>query len=159
LNFAGKFDAGALGPHSNAHFDFDSVSHRGGSNTVIIPDAHLLFSGDYQRSGADVIVSDRDHRVVLPDYFHGEKRPTLVSPEGAPLDPKVIDALTGHVAYAQAAGTAPAAKVVGHVVKMTGSASIIRNGVTIDLNNGEAVYQNDVVQTGSGGTSIFKYLI
>src|SRR6202011_3585141 len=56
------------------------------------------------------------------------------------------------VQYAQAAGTAPAAKVVGHIVKMTGSASIVRNGVTIVLNNGDAVYQTDVVQTGSNST-------
>ena len=75
----------------------------------------------------------------------------LVSPEGAPLDPKVIEALTGHTAYAQAGG-AVAAKVVGHVATMTGSASIVRNGVTIVLNNGDAVYQSDVVQTGSGST-------
>src|SRR5712692_7462651 len=124
-----------MGPQSNAHFEFESLSHRGHADTVTVPDAHLLFSGDYQRSGTDLIVSNRDHRVVVPDYFHGEKRPTLVSTEGASLDPKVIQALTGHVAYAQAAGTAPAAKVVGHVVKMTGSASIVRNGVTIDVNN------------------------
>src|SRR6202171_3704452 len=141
-----------MGPHSNAHFQFDSLSQPGDANTVTIPDAHLLFSGDYQRSGADLIVSDRDHRVVVRSHSHGEKRPPLVSPEGAQLDPKVIEALTGHVAYAQAAGTASAAKVVGHVVKMTGSASIVRNGVTIDVNNGDAVYQNDVVQTGSGST-------
>src|SRR5712692_6894816 len=141
-----------MGPQSNAHFEFESLSHRGHADTVTVPDAHLLFSGDYERSGVDLIVSDRDHRVVVPNYFHGEKRPTLVSPQGAPLDPKVIQALTGHVAYAQAAGTAPAAKVVGQVVKMTGSASIVRNGVTVDLNNGDNVYQNDVVQTGSGST-------
>jgi Ca2+-binding RTX toxin-like protein len=152
LNYGGKFDADVMGPHSNAHFQFDSLSQPGDANTVTIPDAHLLFSGDYQRSGADLIVSDRDHRVVVPDYFHGAKRPTLVSPDGAQLDPKVIEALTGHVAYAQAAGTASAAKVVGQVVKMTGSASIVRNGVTIDVNNGDNVYQNDVVQTGSGST-------
>jgi VCBS repeat-containing protein len=148
LNFAGK-----SGWHadfgSNAHNGIDSLSK--GADTVTVPDAHLLFSGDYQRSGADLIVSDHLHRVVVPNYFHGDKRPALVSPEGAPLDPKVIDALTGHVQYAQA-GTAPAAKVVGHVVKMTGSASIVRNGVTIDVNNGDIVYQNDVVQTGSGST-------
>ena len=42
--------------------------------------------------------------------------------------------------------------MIGHVVKMTGSASIVRNGVTIDLNNGDNVYQSDVVQTGSGST-------
>jgi len=68
--------------------------------------------------------------------------------------PGVIEAMTGHVQYAQAAGTAAAAaaKVVGHVVKMTGSASVVRNGVTIALNNGDTVLQNDVVQTGSGSS-------
>ena len=35
---------------------------------------------------------------------------------------------------------------------MTGSASIVRNGVTIDVQVGDAVYQSDVVQTGSGST-------
>ena len=78
-----------------------------GSNSVTIPDAHLLFSGDYSRSGADLIISDQLHRVVVPNYFHGDKRPTLLSPEGAPLDPRVIEALTGHVHYAQAAAPLP----------------------------------------------------
>ncbi len=122
------------------------------ADTVTVPDAHLLFSGDYARSGADLIISDQFHRMVVPNYFSGDKHPALVSAQGAPLDPKVVDALTGHVQYAQAAGTAAAAKVVGHVVKMTGSASIVRNGVTIDVNNGDVVYQSDVVQTGSGST-------
>ena len=62
----------------------------------------------------------------------------------------MVEALTGHTAYAQAGG--PAAKVVGHVAKMTGSASIVRNGVTIDVQTGDAVYQSDVVQTGSGSS-------
>ena len=149
MNFAGK-----SGWHadfgSSAQGQIDSLSK--GADTVTVPDAHLLFSGDYARSGADLIISDQLHRVVVPNYFNGDKRPALVSAEGAPLDPKFIDALTGHVQYAQAAGTAAAAKVVGHVVKMTGSASIVRNGVTIDVNNGDIVYQNDVVQTGSGST-------
>lgn len=152
MNYAGKFGASGLDSLSSAHLDLDSLSHRGhGADAVTVPDAHLLFSGDFHRSGSDLIISDDLHRVVVPNYFHGDKRPALVSPEGAPLDPKVIEALTGHTAYAQAAG-APAAKVVGHVAKMTGSASIVRNGVTIVLNNGDAVYQSDVVQTGSGST-------
>ena len=153
MNFAGKFGSGASDSFSSAHFSFDPVPHAGGAAIVTIPDAHLLFSGDYSRSGADLIVSDQFHRVVVPNYFHGDKRPALVSPEGAPLDPKIIEALTGHVEYAQAGGAAAAAgKVVGHVVKMTGSASVVRNGVTITLNNGDNVLQNDVVQTGSGST-------
>src|SRR5712664_1457651 len=152
MNFPGKFEQDFSLTHFSMHADLGSLSLDGHANAVTIPNAHLLFSGDYERSGLDLIVSDQDHRVVIHDYFRGEHRPTLVSPEGAPLDPKVIEALTGHDAYAQAAGTAPAAKVVGHVVKMTGSASIVRNGVTIDANNGDTVYQSDVVQTGSGST-------
>src|SRR5436305_6989654 len=126
-----------------------SPAQRG--DTVTIADAHLLFSGNYERAGSDLIVSDHHQRVVVSNYFHGDTRPALVSSEGVALDPKVIEALTGHVQYAQA-GAVAAAKVIGHVVKMTGSASIVRNGVTVDLNNGDVVYQNDVVQTGSGST-------
>src|SRR5712671_461031 len=152
MNFPGKFEQDSSLSHFSMHADLGSFALDGHANTVTIPNGHLLFSGNYERSGLDLIVSDQDHRVVIHDYFRGEQRPTLVSPEGAPLDPKVIEALTGHDAYAQAAGTASAAKVVGHVVKTTGSASIVRNGVTIDVNNGDNIYQNDVVQTGSGST-------
>lgn len=152
MNFAGKFESNGFGSHASEHVHVDLLSHHHLSGAITIPDAHLLFAGDYARSGNDLIVSDRDHRVVVPDYFHGGKRPALVSPEGVPLDPKVIEALTGHVEYAQAAGTASAAKLIGHVVKTTGSASVVRNGVTVELNNGDNVYQSDVVQTGSGSS-------
>ena len=110
-----------------------------------------MFSGTYEKSGVDLIVSDDSHRAVVHDYFRGEKRPTLVSPEGAPLDPKVIAALTGYADYAQA-GNPPSPVVIGHVVKMTGSASVIRNGVSVVVNIGDNLYQNDVVQTGSNST-------
>jgi large repetitive protein len=151
LNYTARFSPGASDGES-VRFDFDSLPDHGHGATFKVPDAHLLFSGDYQRSGSDLIISDHLHRVIVPDYFHGDKRPLLVSPEGAPLDAKVIDALTGYTHYAQAAGANVAGKVVGHVAKMTGSASIVRNGVTIVLNNGDAVYQTDLVQTGSNST-------
>ncbi len=154
MNFAGKFGWGTPDNFSSAGFGIDAPGHQGGGDSVTIPDAHLLFSGDYSRSGADLIVSDQLHRVVVPNYFQGDKRPTLLSPDGAPLDPGFIEAMTGHVQYAQAASTAAAAaaKVVGHVVKSTGSASVVRNGVTVTLNNGDTVLQNDVVQTGSNSS-------
>ncbi len=154
MNYAGKFGSGTPDHFSSAGLKIDALGHQSGVDSVTIPDAHLLFSGDYSRSGADLIVSDQMHRVVVPNYFHSDTRPVLLSPDGAPLDLHVIEALTGHVQYAQAAGTAAAAaaKVVGHVVKMTGSASVVRNGVTITLNNGDTVLQNDVVQTGSSSS-------
>ena len=64
MNYVGKFAADVS--HSNVHFNFDSHSRSGSSDTVTLPNAHLLFSGDYERSGADLIVSDRDHRRNRP---------------------------------------------------------------------------------------------
>ncbi|MGB9115547.1 FecR domain-containing protein, partial [Bradyrhizobium sp.] len=133
-------------------FSFHSPSQFNHADAVTIPDAHLLFSGDYARSGNDLIISDHLQRFVLPNYFSGEKRPVLVSPEGAQLDSRFVEALTGHVAYAQAGAAAQGAKVVGHVVNMTGSASIVRNGVAVVANTGDTLYQSDVVQTGSNST-------
>ena len=111
-----------------------------------------MFSGEYARSGHDLIISDPNHRVTISNYFLGEKRSPLSSADGALLDPKVVEALTGYQTFAQAGGIAAAGKVIGHVATITGSASIVRNGVTIAANNGDVVYQNDVVQTGSGST-------
>jgi VCBS repeat-containing protein len=151
LNYAGKFGSSGLDSLSNAHVDLDSFSFRADhADSFTVPDAHLLFSGDFQKSGNDLVISDELHRVVVPNYFHGDKHPVLLSPEGASLDAKVVEALTGHTAYAQAG--APAANLVGHIASMTGSASVVRSGVTVELHNSEAVYQNDVVQTGSGST-------
>jgi hypothetical protein len=160
LNFVGKFETDASGPHSSEsltshvgeHVDIATHSHHGSFDIVTIPDAHLLFSGHFERHGSDLVVSDRDHHVLVPDYFRGEKRPTLVSSDGAPLDAKVVEALTGHTAYAQAGGAVSTAKVIGHVVKLSGSASVVRNGVTVELNNGDNINQGDVAQTGTGSS-------
>ena len=152
MNYAGKVGAISSDPSSVANFDLAGFPHSGiAEASITIPDAHLLFSGHYERFGRDLIISDQTHRLVVPNYFHGEKRPLLVSPDGAPLNSAFVNALTGHAEYAQAGGN-PAAKVVGHVAKMTGSASVVRNGVTIDVQTGDAIYQSDVVQTGSGSS-------
>src|ERR1700732_4767380 len=109
----------------------------------------MLFSGDYSRSGVGLILSKNGHELVVPDYFKGEKRAALASPDGALLSGDLVNALTGHVEYAQAGGVTGAATVIGHVTKLSGSATAIRNGVSIILNNGDNVDKGDVVQSGS----------
>ena len=151
MSYADKFGASRGDQSSISHVDFGFASHRGDAVVFTVSDAHLLFSGSYGRYGLDLIISDQTHHLVVPNYFHGDKRPLLVSSDGAPLDSAIVDALTGHTQYAQAGGS-PAGKVVGHIAKMTGSASIVRNGVTIDVQVGDAVYQSDVLQTGSSST-------
>jgi len=130
----------------------DTVSAHAPADAIIIPDANLLFTGDFKRSGIDLVLSKDDRELVLHDYFKGEKRAALASPDGAHLTPEIVNALAGHVQLAQADGTATAAQVIGHVTKLVGTATAIRNGVSIILNQGDNVYKGDVVQSGSDST-------
>ena len=152
MSYAGKFGASGADQSSIDYVNTGPSTHEGDVGTFTVSDAHLLFFGNYERVGRDLIISDQMHHLVVPNYFQGDKRLSLVSPGGAPLDSAIVDALTGHTQYAQAAGGSPAGKVVGHIAKMTGSASIVRNGVTIDVQVGDAIYQSDLLQTGSSST-------
>jgi VCBS repeat-containing protein len=121
-------------------------------DAVVVPDAHLLFHGDFKRSGVDLILSGDDREIVLHDYFKGEKRAALASPDGAHLTGDIVNALTGSVQVSQADGSASVAKVIGHVTKLVGTATAIRNGVSIILHQGDNVEKGDVVQSGSNST-------
>ncbi|HLG80644.1 MAG TPA: FecR domain-containing protein [Bradyrhizobium sp.] len=122
------------------------------ADAIVVPDAHFLFHADFKRSGLDLLLHQDDHELVLHDYFKGEKRAALASPDGAHLTGDIVNALTGSVDVAQAGGAAAAGQVIGHVTKLVGSATAIRNGVSIILNNGDNVEKGDVVQSGSDST-------
>ncbi|HEY9451922.1 MAG TPA: VCBS domain-containing protein [Bradyrhizobium sp.] len=152
---AGKFtDLLTDGPGSQplGNFQVGSVSTHAPSDAIIVPDANLLFTGDFKRSGVDLILSAQDRELVLHDYFKGEKRAPLASPDGAHLTGDIVNALTGYTQYAQAGGDPAVAQVIGHVTKLNGNATAIRNGVSIILNQGDTVNKGDVVQSGSDST-------
>lgn len=110
------------------------------------------------RSGDDLILSGEGRVHTIEDYFKGDSRPTLVSREGASLSAAVIDALIGHTLYAQASGTPSGGQAIGHIMKLSGSASVVRNGVAVELNIGDAVLKGDVVQTGSGSSMSITFI-
>ena len=171
MNYAGKFQSGELDPFSGGDIGFgpslsphghlstpgkfhvDKVSTHAPSDAIIVSDAHLLFHGDFKRSGVDLILSSGDQELVLREYFKGEKRAALASPDGAHLTGDIVNALSGHTQFAQADGSASVAPaVIGHVTKLAGNATAIRNGVSIILNQGDNVNKGDVVQSGSDST-------
>ncbi|WP_247324769.1 VCBS domain-containing protein, partial [Bradyrhizobium sp. 21] len=118
----------------------------------VVPDPNLIFHGDFKRAGSDLVLSHDGHEFVVHDYFRGDKRAALSSPDGAHLTGDIVNALTGHVQYAQAASGIAAAQVIGHVTKLSGSATAVRNGVSVILNNGDNVEKGDVVSTGGDST-------
>ncbi len=156
MNYAGKFEAalshdGSIAP-SHEYFHVDNPPAHAPADSIVVPDAHFLFNADFKRSGVDLILSGDNREVVFHDYFKGEKRVALASPDGAHLTGDVVNALTGHVEVSQAGTSAVVGQVIGHVTKLVGSATAVRNGVSIILNNGDNVEKGDVVQSGSDST-------
>src|SRR5690242_13320215 len=123
---------------------------------VTVPDARLLFSAEFRRSGSDLILSGPDgQKFVVFDYFRFEKRPDLISADGAVLSADVVGALAHANAlpqYAQATAPGPSGQIIGKVEKITGAVAAVRNGVAVTLNVGDAVNKNDVIQCGSDST-------
>ncbi|QPF91352.1 VCBS domain-containing protein [Bradyrhizobium commune] len=165
MNYAGKFDAASFldgqGSHLSADGHIDSAAAKPfiakahghvPEGAVVVPDPNLIFNGDFKRAGSDLVLSHDGHEFVVHDYFRGDKRAAISSPDGAHLTGDIVNALAGHVEYAQAGPGAAAAAVIGHVTKLVGSATAVRNGVSIILNNGDNVEKGDVVSTGSDST-------
>jgi hypothetical protein len=123
--------------------------------SVTIPDAHLLFTAEFKRKRSDLVLTGDDgHKILVADYFRHDKQPDLVSPEGALLSASLVELLSGSATpgqYAQAA--APVAQQpIGRVETVSGSATVTRNGVAVNLNVGDLVFQGDFVQTRSDST-------
>lgn len=137
------------------HPQQSAVAGTSGDGFVTVPDAHLLFTGDFQRLSSDLkIVGDDGKSVLVPDYFAAEKRATLLSPEGASLTPDIVEALAGPQAagqYAQAGAQTSDQPPIGRIEQAAGNATIVRNGVAIAANQGDVVRKGDVVQTGGDG--------
>ncbi|WP_082641427.1 VCBS domain-containing protein [Bradyrhizobium yuanmingense] len=160
MNYAGQFD-GAIsldgqGSRSPVGANIDSFTAKANGHVpdgaFVVPDPNLIFNGEFKRAGLDLVLSHDGHEFVVHDYFKGDKRAALASPDGAHLSGDVVNALTGHVQVAQAAPGAGAGQVIGHVTKLVGSATAIRNGVSVILNNGDNVEKGDVVSTGADST-------
>jgi VCBS repeat-containing protein len=164
LNYAGPFefsqsaDAPAEPTAGSGSIGHTFSAHAAGS-TIVVQDANLLFSGDYKRSGVDLVLSKDGHEHVVSDYFKGSLRAALSSPDGAQLSGDLVTALVGEVQLAQLGGGAnAAAQVIGTISKLAGSATAIRNGVSVMLNVGDQVQKGDVVQAGADSSLTMTFI-
>ena len=122
---------------------------------VSVPDAKFLFTAEFHRAGPDLLLTGQDgERHLIPGYFTAAERPALTAPNGASLSPDLIHLLAGSVApgqYAQAQPSAPPDSI-GKIEKVVGDVTVVRNGVSVALNVGDAVYKTDVIQTGANSS-------
>ena len=122
------------------------------ADAIIVPDAQLLFHGDFKRAGNDLVVSKDRPRFCPARLLQGREARRDCIPDGAHLTGDIINALVGEVHVSQAGNAQLASQVIGHVTKLQGSATIVRNGVSIILNMGDNVEKGDVVESGSNST-------
>ena len=142
-------DNGPLSVELNSTPDSFGSSAEAGMFTI--PDAELLFQGNFKRAGHDLKIVGHDGKTfIVHDYFKTDNLHTLFAPDGAALTGDIVAALAGPLApgeYAQATPPQSNAQPIGRVATEQGTAVAVRNGVAVTLNVGDAVFKGDVIQT------------
>lgn len=138
----------------------EAVSSRVGFEpSVLFPDKDILFSADFKRSGTDLLLMSQGSASLILDYFRDGRRLNITTPEGASLTGATVEALAGSDSpgqYAQTGGATPTRTPIGRVEKVSGSATVLRNGVAVELRLGDSVAKGDVVQTGADSSLTIK---
>ncbi|WP_162820455.1 Ig-like domain-containing protein [Microvirga calopogonii] len=128
--------------------------------SILFPDKDILFSADFRRSGADLLLVGHEATAVILDYFRDGRRLSIKTPEGASLTGDTVEALAGpnlSGQYAQAGNPAPNQMPIGRVEKVSGSAIVLRNGVSVELRLGDVIAKGDVLQTGADSSLTIKF--
>nr|WP_240953504.1 FecR domain-containing protein [Sneathiella chinensis] len=120
-----------------------------------MPYKGFLFDADYARDGQDLVLTD-DHgrEVVVDGYFTVQPAPDLVNSDGARVTGDFATLLAGPGQVAQAGPSGDAAAVsVGTIETLEGVATVRHaDGSSETLSVGSKVYQNDIIETGSGAS-------
>lgn len=121
---------------------------------VAMPDGSF-FASTLMREGSDLVVLGADGDVSrVMGYFSTATPADLVSPRGAVMRGEDVVRLAHAPTDGQYAGptTAPAG-AVGRVEQLEGTVSVKRTDGRVEaLETGDAIYQNDILQTGPGST-------
>ena len=118
--------------------------------TSITIDGSVLLRGDYSVSDKDLIISTDSDTVLVKDYF--VNLPTLVSPQGATLTPKLVSSLSAYQSNEFLAFQDP--KAIGEITVTDGPIVITRVGQKIELQQGDFIYLNDFVDVGQNTVGI-----
>jgi len=118
---------------------------------VVLPDGFNPAEAAFERAGPDLmLVAPDGTEVLVADFFMMETPPDLLSPLGARVVGDLAVRLAGSVAPGMVAGELPApGEAIGRVTDLNGEVTVIRvDGTRTTLQNGDAVLQGDILETG-----------
>ena len=118
--------------------------------TSITIDGSTLLDGDYSVSNNDLIISTDSDTTLIKDYFID--KPILASPQGASLTPNLVSSLSAYYSNDLLGFEDP--KAIGEITVTDGPIVITRLGQKIELNQGEFIYLNDLVDVGTNTVGI-----
>ena len=128
----------------------------GADGAVHLPAGFNFGTAEFTKAGPDLIMTAPDGRqVIVEDYFASENPAKLQTPQGGELEGATAARLAAANTPAQFAQAAPGAaeQPIGQVQTITGTVTAIRaNGTKVELSEGDAVYQGDILQSSPNGS-------
>ena len=124
------------------------------SVTILSPD--LLLKGEYVQNGDDLIIrGDLGEEITVEGYFSGDTPPVLETTAGAMLHPDTVQKLLINTDSIDVAGPAGSISIpgllgdpIGTIDEMGGDVTAKgADGVIRTLQEGDPIYQNDLVET------------
>ena len=129
---------------------------------VTVPGAEFLLHADYVRQGPDLKLAGGDgSEILIKGYFTLEDPPDLIGDTGLLVRAKTAEKLAGPRAPGQYAQAGPPLESgpIAKVEKISGEVVVLRaDGTRVVLQEGSAIYQGDVVQTGAGAAVGLIYI-
>ena len=126
-----------------------------GASSLVIPGGSMLLVADFAREGPDLVIEGPNgEEVIVRDYFTMENPPTLQTEGGAQLTSDLVSRMAGTAAPQQFAsdGALQQAQPIGAIETLQGTVTAIRaDGSRFTLQQGDQVYQGDVIETGGEG--------
>ena len=122
---------------------------------ITLPEGFSLTSADLAQVGSDLVLTATDGaQVVIRDFFALDNLTELVSADGAHVPGGLAVKLAGPLAPGQVAQAGPATlpESIGQVENVDGEVLAIRpDGTRVTLEEGDPVYQGDVLESGEDG--------
>ena len=118
--------------------------------TNIVIESDILLYGQYLRIDSDLQIRSEFKTVLIKDYF--QHTPTLSSLKGSTITPKLVSLLAINTTPGFVAFEDPNA--IGKITIAEGTVIIQRANQQIELQEGDLIYLNDVVEAKGGSVGI-----
>lgn len=127
---------------------------------LLLPIGNELLQSEFSRTGSDLFIHHQESlTAIIQDYFASASPVALVSETGKQITGHAVELLAGPEAPGQFAGPDTPSDPIGTVEKLQGDVTVKRaDGTEITLKNGDPVFQDDVIHTGSNGDVGIKFI-